>query len=177
MAVMCKGEKMNKKRIYITGPMGSDRLELGESIAKEKGYQLIDLDKEIEIEDGRTIKRISMMMGEHAYHDKEYHKLKELEDREEVVVVCGDGVLFDNMCESILEKGEVLIADWEKPIETLWEGAVKDINLPYAFIDALRYDERTLEEGESLNKSRARAFKKFEEIFEERKKYFLKYIK
>ncbi len=168
---------MDNKRIYITGPMGSNRLELGEKLAKEKGYQLINLDKEIEKEDGRTIKRISMMMGEHAYHDKEYHKLKKIEEQEEIVVVCGDGVLFDNMCEAILERGEILVADWDKSIEDLWKVAKDDINLPYAFVDALRYDERTLEEGKDLDKSRARAFRKFEEIYNERKKYFLKYVK
>ncbi len=163
------------EKIYITGPMGSQRMKLGQEIAKEKNLLLIDLDKEIEKKDGRTIKKISMMMGEHAYHDKEYHLLKELQEKEGFVLVCGDGILFDNMCEDIIAQGKVVIADWDESLETLWRQAKDDKSLPYAFLDVLRFKARENPEGQKMEE--ASAYKKFCQIHEERKKYFLKYTK
>ena len=168
---------MNK--IYITGPMGSDRKSIGEKMAKDRNMPLIDLDQVIEKEDGRTIKMLSKMMGEHAYHDKEYHKLVELDenDEQEFVMICGDGILFDSMCEDIMRKGEIIIADWEKSIQELWEQAKQDETLPYAFLDLMRIEEKRLGNCEEFEKIEKSSFDRFVRLFEERKKYFEKYVK
>ena len=68
----------NKPRIFVIGFMGSDRKGTAENIAKELDYQLVDLDREIEQEDGRSIQRICMTMGEHEYRNKEYESLEKL---------------------------------------------------------------------------------------------------
>jgi len=61
--------------IYVTGPLGSDRHGLAEKTAKEYGLPLYDLEAEIEKRDGRSIRRIVMMMGEHELRNKEYETL------------------------------------------------------------------------------------------------------
>ncbi len=162
------------EKIYIVGPTGSRRALLGEKVAKERGLDLLFLDKEIEKEDGRTIKKIAMMMGEHAYHDKEYHKLVELDEANgSFVLVCGDGVLFDNMCEAIVAKGEVIVADWDRSPTQLFEEAVLDETLPYAYLDMLRMEERIAMAVSP--KAREKAYGTFEKFYNERRKYFMKY--
>lgn len=132
---------MNNK-IYVTGFIGSDRLTEGEKIAKELDYELIELDKVIEENDGRSVMRIIMLMGEHEYRNKEYEALEMLAKEKDLVVVCGDGVLFDDMCAQIMKEGTIIVADYDKPCEELWEAAKDDSTIPYAFMQFSPEDEK-----------------------------------
>ena len=108
----------NKPRIFVIGFMGSERKGTAEKIAKELNYRLVDLDREIEQEDGRSIQRICMTMGEHEYRNKEYESLEKLAGQNR-----------------ILEKNCVIIADRETPVEILWERArAEQESSPYAFM-------------------------------------------
>ena len=149
------------KNIYVTGFIGSDRYALGKKTAEEKGRELIILDKEIEELDGRSVMRIIMLMGEHEYRNKEYEALEILSKKEDLVVVCGDGVLFDEMCRDLMEQGEVLIADADKSAEQLWQAAKDDQNIPYAFM-------QFSEEG----KKRETFFR----LYEQRKPIYKRYL-
>lgn len=129
-------EEKKSSRIFVIGFMGSDRKGIGEKLAVKLNYELIDLDQEIEKEDGRDIRRICMMMGEHEYRNKEYEMLEKLLDREKIVVVCGDGIILDDMNREILQKNHVILADWEKEPQQLWEQAKQQQNkFPYAFMN------------------------------------------
>ncbi len=125
----------NSPRIFVTGYMGAATRELAEQIASETGYEMIDLDAEIEKADGRTIQRICMLMGEHEYRNKEYEMLQSLKYREGIVVLCGDGIIFDDQNREVLQDNAVVLADADTDINILWERA-KDIKgLPYAFMN------------------------------------------
>lgn len=124
----------NTPRIFVTGYMGADTRTLAEKIAAETGYEMIDLDAEIEKADGRTIQRICMLMGEHEYRNKEYEMLQELKNREGIVVLCGDGIIFDDQNREVLEANTVVLADADTDINILWERAKDLKNLPYAFM-------------------------------------------
>ena len=77
-----------------------------------------------------------MMMGEHEYRNKEYEMLEKLSEREKIVVVCGDGVILDDMSREILRENQVVLADWEKTPQQLWEQAEKQqADFPYAFMN------------------------------------------
>ena len=102
---------MDSSRIYVTGFIGSRRKQLAQELAKQYDYEYIDIDKLIEASDGRSIRKICMMDGEHGYRNKEYEVLKSLEDRSEFVAVCSDGIALDDMCADILKHGRVYIAD------------------------------------------------------------------
>lgn len=122
------------ERIIVTGFMGSDRAGLGEKLAEEYGYELLFMDDEIEKKDGRPVKRICMLMGEHEYRNQEYELLQEFTKRDGIVVVCGDGILFDDMSREILEGEKTVIADNDKSVDWLWERAKDDKTIPYAFM-------------------------------------------
>ena len=125
----------NSPRIFVTGYMGAATRALAENIAAETGYEMIDLDAEIEKADGRTIQRICMLMGEHEYRNKEYEMLQLLKNREGVVVLCGDGIIFDDQNREVLQDNTVVLADADTDIEILWERAKDQKGLPYAFMN------------------------------------------
>lgn len=125
----------NSPRIFVTGYMGANTRDLAEKIAGEMNYELIDLDAEIEKIDGRTIQRICMLMGEHEYRNKEYEMLQSLKNREGIVVLCGDGIIFDDQNREVLQDNCVVLADADTDIDTLWERAKDLKGLPYAFMN------------------------------------------
>lgn len=125
---------MKKDKIYVTGFIGSRRKQLAQELADKYGCEYIDIDGRIEASDGRSIKKICMTDGEHGYRNKEYEVLKSLESESGFVAACSDGIVLDDMCADILKRGTVYIADEELDIETLWEQALSDDKIPYAFL-------------------------------------------
>ena len=127
-------EGINKKppRIFVIGFIGSRRMERGEELARELGYQLLDLDRMIEERDGRSLKKLIMMMGEHEYRNKEYEILKELESQQGFVLVCGDGIVHDEMNLAILKREATIFV--EEPLEILWERVREKADGLYAFL-------------------------------------------
>lgn len=132
--LVATGGNMDSSRIYVTGFIGSRRKQLAQELADNYGYEYIDIDKMIEASDGRSIKKICMMEGEHSYRNKEYETLKSLELKTEFVAACSDGIVLDDMCAAILKKGRVYIADENLSAEQLWEQALEDKDIPYAFL-------------------------------------------
>ena len=127
-------EEFNTKppRLFVIGFIGSRRMERGEELARELGYQLLDLDRMIEERDGRSLKKLIMMMGEHEYRNKEYEVLKELEDQQGFVLVCGDGIVHDEMNLAMLKREATIFV--EEPLEILWERVREKADGLYAFL-------------------------------------------
>ena len=144
-------EEFNTKppRLFVIGFIGSRRMERGEELARELGYQLLDLDRMIEERDGRSLKKLIMMMGEHEYRNKEYEVLKELEDQQGFVLVCGDGIVHDEMNLAILKREATIFV--EEPLEILWERVREKADGLYAFLH---------------DSDRERARKKFMEFYQ-----------
>ncbi len=139
-------------RIYVIGFMGTDRVARAKEIAAETGYDFHNMDREIEEQDGRTILRMCMTMGEHEYRNKEYEILREYDQMDDIVVACGEGVVHDSQCADFLRKGQVVVV-WED-MDAMWENAKKDESLPYAFLRTGSPEERK---------------KKFQELYQIRK--------
>ncbi len=134
---------MNGKFIFVTGFFGAPLLQRAQQLAEEHGLPLISLDEEIEKADGRSVRRICMMMGEHEYRNKEYEILKKLTEsalneenectldegetpRSGAVVLCGDGVLHDDMSRDLIITHTLVVAGGDMSCDELWENA-KDI--------------------------------------------------
>ena len=124
--------KTKPPRLFVIGFIGSRRMERGEELARELGYQLLDLDRMIEERDGRSLKKLIMMMGEHEYRNKEYEILQELEDQQGFVLVCGDGIVHDEMNLAILKREATIFV--EEPLEILWERVREKPDWLYAFL-------------------------------------------
>lgn len=137
---------MKKNFIFITGFFGAPLMQRAQQLAEEHGLPLLVLDEEIEKADGRSARRICMMMGEHEYRNKEYEALKRItectlektaEDKTPVfgaVVCCGDGVLHDDMSREIIESHELIVIGGDMTIDDLWESAKTIKDSTHAFM-------------------------------------------
>ena len=121
---------MDRKYIFITGFFGAPLMQRAQLLAEEHGLPIISLDKEIEKSDGRSVRRICMMMGEHEYRNKEYEVLKNLTENAQAdapekgaVVVCGDGVLHDDMSKELILKHNLIVIGGDMTCDELWQNA------------------------------------------------------
>ncbi len=137
------------KKLFVIGYIGSDRMSVGEKMANLLGYQLLVLDDLIEKKDGRPLKKIIMAMGEHEYRNKEYELLEIYSKKNNFVMVCGDGVVLDEMCITVLKDNPTLFVD--EPLELLWSRVKNDQPLLYSFLE---------------NTNNPNAFIKFSELYQ-----------
>lgn len=85
--------------IFLIGYMGSGKTTLGHGVEARTHVSFIDLDEYIEACEGKTIREIFAERGEEAFRKLERDALKNLSDREDILVACGGGTpcFFDNM--------------------------------------------------------------------------------
>jgi len=121
------------EKLFIIGFIGSDRMSIGEKAANLLGYELLVLDDLIVKKDGRPLKKIIMSMGEHEYRNKEYDILEPYCKEKNFVMVCGDGVVLDEMCIAILKNNPTLFVD--EPLELLWSRVKNDQTILYSFLE------------------------------------------
>lgn len=119
----------------VTGYFGAPITDEARRVAEDTGAALINLDREIEKRDGRSIRRLVMMNGEHGYRNLEYEILKELSEAvESCVVACGDGVLYDDDSRDLALANELIIVGDEMTIDELWDNAKADEETYHAFM-------------------------------------------
>ncbi|MBA4322795.1 MAG: shikimate kinase [Odoribacter sp.] len=79
------------RRVYITGFMGSGKSTAGRKLAAALGWQFIDLDKEIELKTGRSVKEIFSDSGEDHFRELESGTLLSLKTPADTVISAGGG--------------------------------------------------------------------------------------
>ena len=137
------------EKLFIIGYIGSDRMSVAEKTANLLGYELLVLDDLIVEKDGRPLKKLIMAMGEHEYRNKEYELLEAYSKKNGFVMVCGDGIVLDDMCITILKNNPTLFVD--EPLELLWLRVENDQTLLYSFFE---------------NTSKTFVFNKFRELYQ-----------
>lgn len=121
--------------IFVTGFFGAPIREEADRIASGKGWEVLDLDRAIEEKDGRTIARLCMMAGEHAYRNAEYEAVQKLcEEERDLVVACGDGILYDDDSRELILQQDLVIAGEDLTIEELWARARAEETTYHAFM-------------------------------------------
>lgn len=131
----------NTKFIFVTGFFGAPVREAAERLAADTDALLVSLDEEIEKEDGRSVLRICMLMGEHEYRNKEFEMLQKITDGEilstdsdTVVVLCSDGVLHDEMSADIIKNHDLVVVGRDMSCDELWAGACSSPVSCHAFM-------------------------------------------
>ncbi len=156
--------------IFVTGYFGAPIKEEAQRIASCKGWPVLDLDAAIEEKDGRSIARICMMGGEHAYRNAEYElveaicrkeqtepaeqgdKINETMQNGGLVVACGDGILYDDDSRAQILQHYLVIAGQDWSIDELWEGALKEESTYHAFMKFGTADEKRAKFEEHHNR-------------------------
>lgn len=114
-----------KQNIILIGMMGTGKSTVGDLLAMELGYRLIDLDAAVVEKAGMTIPEIFERHGEPHFRELENETLRQvLASGEGVIVATGGGaVLRPDNCELMLQGGLVvaLTADAEHIIARVQE--------------------------------------------------------
>ncbi|MBS1747184.1 MAG: shikimate kinase [Bacteroidetes bacterium] len=133
-------------RIFLIGLMGSGKTFWSEKIYQQSGIPAYDLDKEIELSEGKTIASIFTEKGEAYFRQKENEVLKSFACKNNFILSTGGGApcYFDNM--DWMNRAGVTI--WiDEPINIIVErlkpeksqrpliAQVKDEDLPIFFSD------------------------------------------
>jgi len=97
-----------RENIIITGFMGSGKSIVAEELARKLGMEFIDMDQIIE-EQGMSISDIFSRYGEKYFREQENKLVKELSQKENMVIATGGGTLLSADNAKILsEKGEII---------------------------------------------------------------------
>jgi shikimate kinase len=93
-------------RIYLIGFMGAGKTSIGWRLAKKLGWKFIDLDEEIERQEGHAVAEIFGARGEAAFRQIERNCLKRLSsdtNAEKYVIAFGGGTFLDAENRAIAE--------------------------------------------------------------------------
>jgi shikimate kinase len=97
------------RRVYIIGFMGSGKSTAGRKLAASLGWQFQDLDQEIELKAGRSIKDIFSISGEHHFRELEAVTLNSLKTTSNTVISAGGGTpCYGRNMDFMLETGLVV---------------------------------------------------------------------
>ena len=82
------------RAIYLIGPMGSGKTEVGRRLAEVLGWEFVDTDELVERREGRTVEAIFRESGEGYFREAEWQALRSLSGRRRLVVATGGGLFL-----------------------------------------------------------------------------------
>lgn len=89
-------------KYYLIGMPGSGKSTVGKELKKITKCELIDLDSYIEKKAGRKIQEIFKECGESYFRDLETEALKDLLDKDNLIVSCGGGIVVRSENKSLM---------------------------------------------------------------------------
>ncbi len=105
------------KNIVITGFMATGKTIVGKIIAERLGLRFIDMDKEIEREEGMKISERFEKHGEKLFRERETEMAKRLSEKHDVVIATGGGVVLKEENMEYLKKNGIIICLMATPEE------------------------------------------------------------
>ena len=94
----------NKLNISLCGMMGSGKSAIGKILANRLDFIFIDVDKIIEIEAGKTIKKLFEEDGEEYFRDLEEKITINILEHKETIVSLGGGAIINKKIRSSIKK-------------------------------------------------------------------------
>ncbi len=107
------------RNITLVGFMGTGKSTVGRILAKKLGYRFIDVDEEIEREQGVSISHIFSEMGEPYFRQLERVLIKTLSLREGLVISAGGGAVVDENNIEAMKQGGTLVCLTAGPDEIM----------------------------------------------------------
>ena len=122
-------ETSKRTRIYLTGFMGSGKSTIGPILANCLGYDFVDLDREIELEERDSIAQIFQQKGEEYFRRKEKEWILRVRTRPHTVVSLGGGALVDPESRRLVQESGLMIY-LELTPDQLFERLSRQIHRP-----------------------------------------------
>lgn len=120
---------MRKKHIFLIGFMGSGKSTVAKYLSRTYKMKQIEMDAQIEKEEGRSISSIFEKEGEAYFRTLETELLKSLDSEKTFVISCGGGVAVkEENVEEMKKKGRIVLLA-AKP-ETIYERVKNSHNRP-----------------------------------------------
>lgn len=120
---------MQKRNIYLVGPMGAGKSTIGRVLAAELHLSFRDSDKVIEDRTGADIPWIFDMEGEEGFRDRESAVLDELSKGQDVVIATGGGIILRPQNRDLM-KSSGYVCYLTASIEQLVERTARDKKRP-----------------------------------------------
>ena len=115
--------------IFLVGLMGAGKTTIGKLLAKRLKKTFLDTDHEIEQRTGVKIPLIFELEGEAGFRDRETALIRELTQRQDIVLATGGGaVLREENRNALVQCGTVVYLNAK--IDDLWQRTQHDKNRP-----------------------------------------------
>jgi shikimate kinase len=86
---------MDRRNIFLVGPMGAGKTTIGRRLAELRGLEFVDSDHEIEARTGVDVPYIFEREGEAGFRRRESQVIRELVTRSAIVLATGGGAVLD----------------------------------------------------------------------------------
>jgi shikimate kinase len=112
---------MGVRTVFLVGFMGSGKNTVGEELARQLGWDFVDLDARIEAREQQSIPDIFRMQGEPAFRSAESKALRDLTNSlaRDSVVALGGGAFVQQTNRDLLRPWPSVFLD--APISELWQ--------------------------------------------------------
>lgn len=120
---------MQKRNIYLVGPMGAGKSTIGRVLAAELHLSFRDSDKVIEERTGADIPWIFDMEGEEGFRERESAVLDELARSENTVIATGGGIILKEHNREVM-KASGYVCYLTASIDQLVERTARDKKRP-----------------------------------------------
>lgn len=115
--------------IFLIGFMGTGKSTIANSLKRKYDMQVLDMDSEIEKNQGKAISEIFAEEGEEYFRDLETQLVLDLQKRDNVVVSCGGGaVLREKNVQEMRKSGKIILL--QATPETILERVKNSHNRP-----------------------------------------------
>lgn len=118
-----------KKNIFLIGFMGAGKTTVARQLRDDFGMELIEMDEQIEAEQGKKISEIFAEQGEPYFRSLETELLRSLENKGNTVVSCGGGVPMREINVELMAKSGAIVYLSARP-ETIYVRVKDSHNRP-----------------------------------------------
>ena len=102
MSERAQQERQRVSRLILTGFMGAGKSTVGAILARDLGWQFLDLDQVIEANSQRTVAEIFRDSGEAEFRRLERQAVQQLSKEDEIVLALGGGTVEDASTRALL---------------------------------------------------------------------------
>ena len=117
-------------KIVLCGFMGCGKSSIGRNLSKVLGIEFIDMDRYIETKEELTVSEIFAQKGEAEFRLLETEAIKELMEKDNVVIASGGGTVMNPLNIEEFHKGNAKIYFLDVPLAALQERLKNDKRRP-----------------------------------------------